>query len=95
MNDLTGGTHAADDSSHAMAILLNSFSVLCAFRKFVEAIFNILAAEFPSTYKALRAIMGEFLFKEFFNLSPSRDKYVALLNITGSFGYRQRQRNVH
>ena len=87
--------HTLQHSSHAMAILLNSFSVLCAFRKFVEAIFNILGAEFPSTCKALRAIMAEFLFKEFFNLSPSRDKYVALLNITGSFGYRQSQRNVH
>jgi len=77
-----------------MAILLNSFPVLRALRKFVAAIFNISAAEFPSTCKALRAVMGEFVFKDFFNLSPSREKYVAILSITGSFVYRQTQRNV-
>ena len=81
-------------SSHAMAILQNSFTVLRDLRKFSAAIFNILAAEFPSTCKALRAIMVEFVFKDFFNLSPSREKYVLLLNITGSVRYKQRQRNV-
>lgn len=94
MNDLTGGTHAAAFLARNgyIAKLLFSFVRL---PKICRGNFNILAAEFPSTCKALRAIMGEFLFKEFFNLSPSRDKYVALLNITRSFGYRQRQRNVH
>ena len=94
MNDLTGGTHAAAFLARNSYIAKFLF---CFVRlpKICRGIFNILAAEFPSTCKALRAIMGEFLFKEFFNLSPSRDKYVALLNITGSFFYRQRQRNVH
>ena len=81
-------------SSHAIAILLNSLSVLSALRKFVAAIFNVLAAEFPSTCKALRALMSKFVFKDFFNLSTSREKYVALLHITRSVGYKQRQRNV-